>query len=118
MSTCTYSATMANAERAAAFINEQLQTPGVAPADADAMAQTVRQLFATIAEVDHSEGPVLLNVENTWKGICVQMMHAGPLFNPCPTDHNDPIHRQMDEISFEFKYGRNVLSVFRAKGRH
>ena len=27
-------------------------------------------------------------------------------------------HRQMDEISFEFKYGRNVLSVFRAKGRH
>ena len=43
----------------------------------------------------------------------MQFMHQGALFNPCPKAPDSITQKCMDEISFEFKYGRNVLTVFR-----
>lgn len=43
----------------------------------------------------------------------MQFMHQGALFNPCSKAPGSITQKCMDEISFEFKYGRNVLTVFR-----
>lgn len=118
MDSCTYSAEKKNVEKVVAFAGRQLKGKGIAQHDSDEVLKAVKELFSAIADADQTNGPVIIKVENTPKGIGVQFMHAGPIFNPCPSDPDNSIRREMDEISFEFKYGRNVLTVFRRKNEH
>ena len=118
MDFCTYSALPENAQKAVAFVQEQLKGKGIAQHDLTEVFHAVCELFSAIAQADPTHGPVIIKTENTPKGIGIQFMHAGPIFNPCPSDPKNRICKEMDEISFEFKYGRNVLTVFRRKNEH
>lgn len=111
-----YSALAESAPKAAAYVREQLR--GAAQYDIDEVLYAVGEVFGTIAAADAAQGAVNIKVENTYKGISVQFIHAGPILNPCPEDPQSRVCREMDEISFEFKYGRNVLTVFRRKNTH
>lgn len=70
------------------------------------------EIISAICAAD-ANGSVIVSAEKSAKGCCVQFMHLGALFNPCPKAPDSITQKCMDEISFEFKYGRNVLSVFR-----
>ena len=71
------------------------------------------ELLPRLAKADGGTGNLIVSVENTAAGSGVQLMHAGPIFNPYLDAPDSYTCMHMDEISFEFKYGRNVLTVFR-----
>ena len=71
------------------------------------------EMLPGLVKADGGVGNLIVSVENTAAGSAVQLMHAGPIYNPCPGEAESFTRAHMDEISFEFKYGRNVLTVFR-----
>ena len=79
---------------------------------ADILA-SLDEMLPGLVKADGGVGSLIVSVENTAMGSAVQMMHAGPIYNPCPNGPESYTRSHMDEISFEFKYGRNVLTVFR-----
>ncbi|MBQ9661977.1 MAG: hypothetical protein IJV40_02355 [Oscillospiraceae bacterium] len=79
---------------------------------ADILA-SLDEMLPGLLKADGGVGSLIVSVENTASGSAVQMMHAGPIYNPCPSGEESFTRSHMDEISFEFKYGRNVLTVFR-----
>ncbi len=76
-------------------------------------AVALDEMLPDLVKADGGVGRLIVSVENTAAGSAVQMMHAGPIYNPCPSGGESFTRSHMDEISFEFKYGRNVLTVFR-----
>ena len=76
-------------------------------------AAALDEMLPGLVRADGGAGNLIVSVENSAAGSAVQLMHAGPIYNPCPSGAESFTSAHMDEISFEFKYGRNVLTVFR-----
>mgnify|MGYP002544023288 CR=1 FL=1 len=94
------------------YIKTALKALHVSAADSEALLGSAGEIISAICAAD-ANGSVIVSAEKSAKGCCVQFMHLGALFNPCPKAPDSITQKCMDEISFEFKYGRNVLSVFR-----
>lgn len=104
-------ATAQSAEKAAAFIRDCCKGKPYVEDD-QAMPACAREVVARVARLDGA-GEILLDVDASAAGITVQFMYAGPIFDASPCFKNGHACINIDEISFEFKYGRNVLTVFR-----
>lgn len=89
---------------------KQSRCGGQAKAD---FAASLDEMLPALVRADGGTGSLIVSIENTAAGSAVQLMHAGPIYNPCPDRAESFTRSHMDEISFEFKYGRNVLTVFR-----
>ena len=61
------------------------------------------ELLPGLVRADGGTGNLIVSVDNTAAGSAVQMMHAGPIYNPCPSGEESFTRSHMDEISFEFK---------------
>lgn len=99
-------------EKTLEYIKTALKALHVSAADSEALLGSARRDNKRDMRAD-ANGSVIVSAEKSAKGCCVQFMHLGALFNPCPKAPDSITQKCMDEISFEFKYGRNVLSVFR-----
>lgn len=99
-------------EKVTNYIAQALKAQRVSAADSAALLSAAEEIMTAISAAD-ANGSVIVSAEKNAKGFCMQFMHADPLFNPCPSDVESLTQQSMDEISFEFKYGRNVLTVFR-----
>lgn len=99
-------------EKTLEYIKTALKALHVSAADSEALLGSAGEIISAICAAD-ANGSVIVSAEKSAKGCCVQFMHLGALFNPCPKAPDSITQKCMDEISFEFKYGRNVLSVFR-----
>ncbi len=91
---------------AAAGISEDLK---------ETITLSSREVFLSICRVDKGEGMLIISVDISVDGVGVQFMHAGALFNPLRQERCPYTHEHMDEISFEFKYGRNMATIFKHK---
>lgn len=99
-------------EKTLEYIKTAIKALHVSAADSEALLGSAGEIISAICAAD-ANGSVIVSAEKSAKGCCVQFMHLGALFNPCPKAPDSITQKCMDEISFEFKYGRNVLSVFR-----
>lgn len=99
-------------EKTLEYIKTALKALHVSAADSEALLGSAGEIISAICAAD-ANGSVIVSAEKSAKGCCVQFMHQGALFNPCSKAPGSITQKCMDEISFEFKYGRNVLTVFR-----
>ena len=83
-----------------------------------AILLSLDEMLPGLVRADGGTGSLIVSVENTAAGSAVQLMHLGPIYNPCPDNAESYTRAHMNEISFEFKYGRNVLTVFRRANSH
>lgn len=99
-------------EKAKAYISAALEGSASTEEEQRLIVDCAVEICTRIAEASPG-GQLVVSLDKGRSGISMQFMHTGPIFNPCPTAADSLTRRHMDEISFEFKYGRNVLTVFR-----
>ena len=87
--------------------------PGVSEDLQEKLTISVKEIFLNICRVDKGEGLLILSADLSADGVSMQFMHAGALFNPLKAERCPYTHKHMDEISFEFKYGRNMATIFK-----
>ena len=110
----TFTAGREGLEPAEAFIRSGFPTD-MSSCDREAILSSCREILDNIAWADKSAGSIIIALDPTPAGFGVQFLHCGPIFNPCPSARQSFTRANMDEVSYEFKYGRNALSVFRKK---
>ena len=100
-------------KRASEFVRSELTAKNSGEETITAFCECAEEIFSSIARASSFSGSVILSVEEVRGGMSMRFMNPGSIFNPCPDDKSSVTRREMDEISFEFKYGHNVLSLFR-----
>lgn len=115
MSSLTFSANTENIPQMLAFIESQFRAKPYASCNLDVIKKSAEEILTNIASIDTNGGSIILNVDIHYGGTGIQFMHAGPIYNPCPNDGKESpfTAKEMDETSFEFKYGRNVFTAFK-----
>lgn len=98
--------------RVKAYVADGLKRSHCAGQAKEDFMTALDEMLPGLVRADGGAGNLIVSVENSAAGSAVQMMHAGPIYNPCPSDMESFTRSHMDEISFEFKYGRNVLTIF------
>lgn len=88
-------------------------TSGISEDVKEKLTLSVKEVFLNICRVDKGEGMLILSTDISAEGAGVQFMHAGALFNPLKEERCPYTHEHMDEMSFEFKYGRNMATIFK-----
>lgn len=88
---------------------------GVPDSVREELVLSAKEVFLNICRVDKGKGDLIVSVDISADGVGVQFMHAGALFNPIHRERCPYTHGHMDEISFEFKYGRNMATIFKYK---
>ena len=109
----TFRAIAPDAGRAAEFVRRTLEEARLSEAMQNLLARVTGEVMQAICEHDPDGGQVLLSASVDAVAAEVQFMHAGPMFKPYSrqAEQADGI----DEVSFEFKYGRNVLTIYKKK---
>lgn len=115
MSNMTFPASVDSIPQMLAFIESEFKPKPYASCNLDTMKSSAEEILKNIAAIDRNCGPIILSVDIHYGGTGLQFMHTGPIYNPCPSDgHASPFtSKEMDETSFEFKYGRNVFTAFK-----
>ena len=65
------------------YIKTALKALHVSAADSEALLGSAGEIISAICAAD-ANGSVIVSAEKSAKGCCVQFMHLGALFNPCP----------------------------------
>lgn len=113
MSKLTIVPTEENLNRVMEYLNHSFGTSGITGEMTEEMTLSVKEIFLNICRVDKGEGMLILSINAARDGVGVQFMHAGALFDPLKAERCPYTHKHMDEMSFEFKYGRNMATIFK-----
>ena len=109
----TISASKDSIPQLLASIEAEFKFKPFATYNLDTMKRAAEEIVLAIANVDSECGPIIIDFDINYGGTSAQFLHAGPIFNPCDTTNNHcPFTtNEMDEISFEFKYGHSVVAI-------
>lgn len=115
MSKLTISASPEKVTELMTFIeNEFRQKPSATPI-LDTMKSAAKEIINAVINAGDIYSCIHTDVSVTKEGCCIQILYPGPIFNPCAKDKNlCPFTlNEMDEISFEFKYGHSVVAIYK-----
>ena len=115
MSKTTISVNKENISQIQTFIENELKTKAYAAGISDTMKQAAEEVFLAVANAGDDYSRMIVDVSISKEGCCIQFLYPGPIFNPCSSDSNlCPFTlREMEEISFEFKYGHSVVAIYK-----
>ena len=89
--------------------------PGSSGEWKEAVTASALELFLNICNADRGEGMLTVSADLSPEGVGLQFVHAGGLYNPVRDDRSPCTHARMNEISYEYKYGRNVTAILKRK---
>lgn len=97
------------------FIEAQFRQKPYAACNLEVMKQSSAEIVTAIAQAANNSYPITVELHINPSGTGAQFLHAGAIYNPCSAEneHCPYTTSHMDELSFEFKYGHNVLAIYK-----
>lgn len=115
MGKLTTSVSRDNLPQVLTFIEAEFKYKPSAACILESMKQAAEEIILTVADAGDYYSSIILDVSISKEGCCIQFLYPGPIFNPCSSDRNLCPYtvNEMDEISFEFKYGHSVVAIYK-----
>lgn len=115
MSKLTISASSEQLPELMNFIENEFHTKPFAAAILDTMKEATKEIVNAVINAGDIYSCIHTDVSITKEGCCIQLLYPGPIFNPCSKNKTlCPFTlKEMDEISFEFKYGHSVVAIYK-----